>query len=101
MLEGLLSRKIGSRAWEMTRWVKVPVAELDDLSSNPRTHIVEGDNGLTPQLPSNFSTRMCTHTTHTYTYTHHGKHKCTHVHKNKNLAKERFKYIHTFRKLKD
>lgn len=45
----------------MAQWVKLTVAKLNDVSSNPRIHTVEGDNRL-PQLPSNFSTHTCVHT---------------------------------------
>lgn len=77
---------MNSRAEEMTQWVKVPVTKLDDLSSNPRTHTVEGDNGLL-QLPSNFSTCMCVHTTHTHMHTHPVAN--TNVHKHTKIRKRK------------
>lgn len=42
---GGLKKEI-SRAGKMARPVKMLTAKPDDLSSNPRTHKVEGENGL-------------------------------------------------------
>lgn len=47
--EALLNRKSEVKGLRGDPLVKVPVAKLDDLSSNPWTHMVAGNNGL-PQV---------------------------------------------------
>lgn len=49
MPEGLLNRKSEIKGLRGDSLVKVPVAKLNDLSSNPWTHLVAGNNGL-PQV---------------------------------------------------
>lgn len=49
MPEALLNRKSEVKGLRGDSLVKVPVAKLDGLSSNPWTHMVAGNNGF-PQV---------------------------------------------------
>lgn len=87
MPDGLLSRETEVKGWRDGSVGKA-VAKLDDLSSNPRTHMV-GDNGC-PQLPFEINTHP------------HTAHMCAHIQAiNKNFKKGRLKQINAFRRLKD
>ena len=59
-----------NRAEKMAQWVKALAAKLDDRSSTPGTHMVEGESSLTKIVLWPLTSAMQYTHTHTHTHTH-------------------------------